>query len=482
MPGGKLSIDVAPIDDRGMRRPRHVGHISRHQPHLIHPFMAHPLRPGETLKSLGIQGQCWFNSLVQFPQLPFMYSEILVTVIPLSALHPAFVEMYTASGEDVFERTGTHLGGSGQVIANLSPANEQGHLTPGLQQQPRRWAGKIGGVSGGSGLSATSYMPYVSFATYKAATDWYDLDNTNDPQNVNWFDNPPLVSDWIRSSTTNGFTRGDAGVDLDVDAATDLTLSDLVERLYIMSRSEMTYAEILAAHGVNPKKAGGLSLPVLHRQRFLKPQSNPQIVGGGIESGSAALNNAEDNAISGGFAGHDLSSVISPDTTSSALHNVRPFGAVKADFDDRANLRKGIFIEEPSILLGTTVWYQVGMAVNEYGYMFDMTRMVGPGHWGQVQNGGIDEDDFLTVQELYQRSGDNLQAGVQGETGVNVFNMLGLFLHGDQTAIDATNGLADDVNTTGFYTAGGNQYAGNNVTCDTKLSIDIGIMSDLVGG
>jgi hypothetical protein len=383
--------------------------------------------------------------------------------------------MYAQSGEDVFEETGTHLAGSGQVIGELTVA-EQGHLTPGIQQAARRWAGEHGGFSAGEGLSATSYMPYVSFGTYKVGEDWYDLENTNDRANVNYYDNPPEVSDWIRSATSSGFTAGDAAVDPDASSVTDL--SGLLEYLFLMSKSEMTYAEILAEHSISPRNVASMSRPVLHQQRLHRAQREPQLVAGPVEAGTSALNSDQDDSVTGGFAGHNLSAVVSSDTTTSAAHNVRPFGSLRADWEKR--MSPNVLIEEPSILLGTYVWWAVRGNPERYGHMLDMTRMVSPGHWGQRQHGGVEETDFLTVQDLYTRDGSGLQTGEDGESGSNVFNMLNLFLHGDEYAADGTNGLGNTVGHFDYLTAGGEAYDGNNAKTTAKLSVDVHVRSDLV--
>lgn len=475
MPGANTDVDVAPRDTRGTRRPRHVGNLDRISKQQLYPFMAAPLRPGETLAHVGIQGESWFCGNVQFPNAPLTYGEVMLSIIPLSALDQVFVDMYSQSAEDVFEETGVHLAGSGQVVGELTVA-EQGHLTPGIQQTPRRWAGEHGGSTAGEGLTSTSYMPYVSFGTYKVAQDWYDMENTNDRANVNYYDNPPAISDFIRSATDNGFTAGQAGIDPDTTTTTDL--SALLEHLFILSRSEMTYAEILAAHGINPMRVASLSRPVVHTQKLLRPQREPQIVGGPVEAGSAALNNDEDDGVFGGFAGHNLSVVVSSDTTTSATHQVRPFGALKADWSERQS--PNVLIEEPSILLGTYVWWNIQANPDQYGHMLDMTRMVGPGQWGQRQNGGVDEEDFLAVQDLYTRDGASLQAGSQGESGSNVFNLLNLFMHGDMYSADGTNGLANTVQPFTYLTAGGQVYDGNNLKTTSKFSVDLHVRTDLV--
>jgi hypothetical protein len=216
---------------------------------------------------------------------------------------------------------------------------------------------------------------------------------------------------------------------------------------------------------------------VLLKQAVLQGQSQPQVAGGVASSPTTILND-ENSSLGGGFAGHDFSPVVSG-SVGGYLNANRPVGSLRNVWNE---FRTGsMFIEEPSILLGTHVWWDTTAQVADYGHMFDMTRMVGPGHWGQVQNGGVEETDFLTVQDLYQRSGDNLQAGSQGESGTNVFNLLNLFLHGDKVSIDASNQLADDVNAFIYRTTGGNTYDGENADCTLKTSVQLHVLSDLVG-
>jgi hypothetical protein len=433
------------------------------------------VRPGETIAGISLQGETWFNSMVNLVQAPITYAEIGLWLIPISTLDQVFIEMYAASGEDVFEELGVHQAGSGLVIADLSPVTDQGHKTPGLQQNARRWAGEIGGQSGGSGLSATSYLPYVSFGTYKTAVDWYDLANTNDFSDKDLFDNPPLLEKFIRSATDNGFSEFDPGVD--ATTATTQSLSSLVERLFILTRGEVTYAEILAAHGVDPKRAGAIAQPLLLEQGVLVGQDTPQLVAVGQDD--QVNDSTADASISSGFTGDRFGSVVSQNTDGGVVANVRPVGALRKRWN--AHRSRNVFVDEPSIILGTHVWWSTEAAVTDYGHMFDVTRIIGPGQWGQVQNGGVDEEDFVTVQELYARDGTAIQAGGQGESGTNVFNSLNTFMHGDKVTIDGSNSLANSNDPFGYRNIGGTPYSSINQDATAKLSCQLHVLSDLVG-
>lgn len=466
MPGANLSVGIAPNPDRGLRSPREVGYVYGQAPQVLQPFMVHPLRPGETLAGLSVRGDSFIPSIVNLPQAPMTWAELGIWIVPLSTLDPFFTDLVVGTGEDVAERaTALKVGGTAAGLAP-NPLSDQGHLTPGLQGSLRAWAGEIGGSSGGNLILGSQYAPYTSHSTYKVAADWYDIRTTLDYQSVGLFDNPPGIEKFVRGALANNFDAGLVGVD--PGPVTGFDLSTLIEQMFLLTQGEYTYAEYLAAHSVNPRMAGGLSQPVLVEQAFMNPQRDGQFVGGTIAA--TAQNNFEENTFDSSWVGDQ----IDPTSESTYVHDRAPYGMLRSHWN--INKTRGVFIEEPSVLLGTLTHWPVTAADNEYSYHFDMNRMTHPGHWGNRTGGGFDEEDFIATQLIYQKDQVNLQAGSEGDqSGDAVFNLMNKYLHGEINAIG--DGAPDAFR---FKKPGGESYNQANTDMLSKISTQLHILSDMV--
>jgi hypothetical protein len=470
MPGADLSIDVAPREPMGVRRPRHIYQGYQLRAQQLKPFMAAPLRPGEVLEGVNIMGRTVSSTLFSMPQAPMAWAELGVWVVPLSTLHQFFIDLVVSSGEDIAERTPDSAAGTGARIAQ-NPVTDHGHLTPGLQGALRRWAGEVGGNSGGNIAIGSEYAPYVSWATYKVARDWYDLeDQAGGWEDSNLFDNPPLVGEWVKSPLLQSFDTGILNLDEANIGSSTLNLSDLVERMFLLTQPETTYAQYLANHSVNPRSGsiGGISSPVLLTQGFLSPFGAPQMAQGfydGFTNKTFEENNFEESW---------RADEVEPLAGFSHFYSTR--GLCHFGHKWNMNARRRRMITEPSVLLGTICMYQPGATAEEYVHHFDMTRMTHPGHWGNRSFGGIDEEDFIATQTIYNTAGTGLQTGGEpDQTGTQVMNLLNLYLHGDSVAPDNVDDLA-------FRNrgAGGPEIDQNNERFNTQLSVDLAVRSDLV--
>lgn len=476
MPGADLDLPIDRPDDRGLRSPLHINCSPTIGYNSLQPIMAAPLRPGETLASIDFEMASWVRSVVNLSQRPYLAGQVGFWLCPLSTLHQWFVDLYTSTAQDKMERAvDTQSIGTGARVAD-DPTTGHGVYTLGLQRTTRRWAGELGGNSGGTGLAGTEFAPYVSWATYKAAVDWYDLSMPNSFlfENVNLHDNPPGIGPYIRGALQKGF---DAGTDaVDADPSTSTSFASLLETLFLLSQPEMTYAEKLAANGGNPFRAGGISQPVGLVDFTFSPQGNPQIVSHQTENSVITVGGSTD--IGDTVQSHQV--VTSGPVNLSWVHDRAAYGMLGATA--RRTMRRNLKIDEPSILLGTVCYWGVTGQADRYGTHFDVTRMTHPGHWGDRSFGGIDEEDFLAVQDIYDAAGVAPQAGgAPDQSGDNhVFNLLNLYLHGEETAIGPE--LTGNGEFALLREIGGSSTDGINASINGHFATRLNVLSDLVAG
>jgi hypothetical protein len=138
-------------------------------------------------------------------------------------------------------------------------------------------------------------------------------------------------------------------------------------------------------------------------------------------------------------------------------------------------------ITDPGLVLGTIVWWHEDGEQQDFGHMFDITRFTHPGHWGNRQGGGVDEEDFIATQSLYQAGGVSLQTGTgfsdeahgQG-TGAYAMNALNLYLNGE---------VAAPLNFDYFrFRRPYGEILDNGLEdLTTRLSLQLHVLSDIVG-
>ena len=477
MPGATIDLTASGNYPRGLRSPRIISGVSECDRRVLQPFLAHPLRPGESLVGLSVNCDLWLNTLVSWMHRPFLAGEVAFWYLPLSAMHQFFVDLYTGTPQDVIERAvETEATGTAARIAP-NPVTIHGHRYPQLQRAVRRWAGEIGGNSGGNGLAGSEYAPYVSFATYKVAQDWYDLALPNSAvwEDDNLFDQPPGLGPYIRGALKGGFTAGDDDVDPDPSSAT--TLSDLIEQMFLLAQPEMTYAEILANHNVSPRRAGGIAQPVMLEHFNLQPMGSPQMFGNFTAIDQTVLE------IGTGTDPDDSVGATQPISSSDRVQQVwdkNMYGMLgMKDFWFR---RRSMFVTEPGVLLGTIALYQENFRAADYAHTFDMTRMTHPGHWGRRTAGGIDEEDFLAVQDIFGVDGLGHQAGArQDQVGDEfMFNLLNLYLHGETVNVGTNGADTDGLNHFEFRYPGGGAALTSNNHVNGHISTQLHVLSDLV--
>lgn len=492
MSGGlNLNVRRSSLPDRGLRSPQHVGYVVAAQEQQLLPFMAAPVLPGESLVGMSLRGDSIMRALTMVAQSPLCYADLAYWYIPLSALDRFFVEMYAASGEDKVEAGATTLLNPTSSILNApNPVSDQGHTTPGLQATVREWAGEIGGQDGSDNrVQGSEYLPLVSWATWKVASDWYDLGVLGSRWgDSDLFDSPPLVERYIRSATSSHFTLGAGALDDITTGGGDNidNLSQIVEKMFLLAQPEMTYPEILAAAGVNVMRnggIGGLALPIMHQQHVIRQQA-----AGNVMFGKTDTDLSRDSVLSGSSgAATQIAPVPNDPDGASFFYQRSAVGHLSCNWSE--NRRRNLFIEEPGIILGTICWYSLLNQDSEYAHMFDITRMTGPGHWGRPSPGGVDEEDFVKRDQLYDRLGTGLQAGadigaIGNQTGDAVLNMLNLYLNGDVSSTGLAQAATPDQPDPGgqyrFFDPMGDIHDSRNSSINHRLSTQLHVLSPLV--
>lgn len=470
MPGAEQPAISSRPERRGVRSPRHVGQLAEIPERRLHPWMAHPLRPGESLVGVSLQGEAWLRRMVQLHAAPLTWAEVGMWIVPVSSLGDEFIELIVASPEERLDTLGSSDPAAG-VGAN-TVVGAGGHLAGyALQARNRPWAGEIGSDTG-TGLSPEAYVPYVSHSTWKVADTWYDVelgDIAGDPdrRTVELYDNPPAVSNFIRSTSLSGIVF-DSGTD---DLGQVASITELVERISLLTKTERSFAEYLAGFGINPMRAAAIPRPVFIEQVVCQKHGSAQLPGTIIEGNG--ITEFDTDTISGRLTGGGFPGTGTFDAPM-LVADIGGLGSLRAKIN-RFRTRN-MFVSEPSVLLGTFVWYGLGSDSGQYTHHMDMAMMTQGAHWGDVAFGGVDETDFLNVADLYTQDGNTLAAGADGLTGSSVMNLLNLYINGDHFS----NSL-DEFRYRGL--TGQEHFLGSGQqTFNGQMSAQLHIATDLVGG
>lgn len=454
MPGADLAMKLQDVGDRGLRSPRHLGGVFAHQDTFLHPWMCAPVRPGETFVGASLMGETWLNSVINAVQAPMMWAEVGMWYIPLTAYGDWMVRLLTATGDDIEDSTGGTFSSQGS-IGFADNSDEQG-----LQTFHRPWAGESADLAG-TNLGG-AYVPLVSRGTYKVAEDWYGLNNYTAVGNVSRYDNPPRVDQYVNSASSK---RVDLQGHTDPDPSGTLSLATLMDQLSLLTKTEVSYAEYLAAHGVNPRHSDGISMPLLTAHAALTPQSDPVFAHGVLgEVENASDSGAYEATMGGGQAG----TTVTSDLNAGFIYGHRPMAAYKNVWSTFRT--KAITFDAPGVILGTVVFYSEPLGQSDGGSYMDAVRMVQGGHWGDRSFGGIEETDFMMVNDYFNRSG--------GQEDQSLWNMLNLYVNGDTFShgeIGAGNPFA-------FRGPTGRGITGVlDTDATSKFSAQLHILSDIIG-
>jgi len=425
--------------------------------------MLAPVRPGETLAAASITGDTVFDSVVQLQNLPMTYAELGLWFVPFTVLPPWMKAMVIGTPQDFLDH-----GDIGGTTAPLDggPIASQGHTTEGLQTRLRPWAGEVGGNQTVQ-QDVSAYAPFASWCTYMIAQDWYDT------QGIDWededqFQNEPVVSQYVRGATMSSFTVGSAALDTDPSSIT--SLAQLVEDLFLLTRTETTWAEYLAQHGVDPRRLQSMTVPLMLQHEYCGNMGSPQFFSNSMTDQAVDLENVEAT----GFANtHQIEAHLTDPDEWSTGWDSRGLGLIGTKWGRSGSPM--IRFEQPGFIVGTHVWWGEDGGAQDYGHIFDATRLIKPGNWGHRAAGGIDEEDFITANDLYDTAGTSLQVGDSDQSGQNVMNMLNLFLHGE---------IAAPLGTSFFRYRGpyGRTLGDPLIRMSSRFSGQLHIISDLVAG
>lgn len=464
----KAGTDVVVSRDiqRGNRRPQHLGLIAQQPFTFLRPFAVAPVRPGETLMMADLSGDSIFDSVLQLQNLPMTFAEVGVWYVPFSRLPDWMRQIIIGTGfrylnfADLQGTTAPAAPG-----ANAADITTQGHTTPGLQSRLRRWAGEVGGNQT-TQQGESVYAPYASHSTFAIAEDWYDLQE-NDYDNEDLFQNEPILSSYSRGATRTNFDVGLAGLDPDPSATT--SLADLIEQLFLMTTAEMSWPEYLASHGVSIRGSDHMTHPLMLRHAYLGPMGPGEVLNDSISAGAGDAD-IQESSFTNTRQRENYTNDINHDW------DARTVGSIGQRWSGQ--VKPMLRFDQPGFIVGTITWWFENGSADTYGHMFDATRMTHPGHWGVRQGGGVEEEDFLATQDLYDVAGTAIQDGLSsGQTGAgsSVMNMLNLFLHGETAAP-----LGEDF----FRFRGpfGRELLSQHIRLSSRLSLKLDIKSDLVGG
>jgi len=461
MPGAQTSVTVARNPLTSQRKPRHLGQIWDMDGQFLRPFMMAPIRPGERLDSISIVGDIFQNSMINIVQAPLTYYEVGVWYIPLHAYGPDFANIFLTDAEDIAERGtgGADIAGAAGEAANLIT---QGHIgSGGYSVKNRPWAGEIANAAD----IGSTMVPWVSHGSYIVGDAYYGLETGLDFRAATLLDNPPLVSPFIRGASIQGHALGTGGIDPDPSAETSLT--QMLESMYLLATPDRTMPEILGGFGVDARRASGMPVPLLIDQGMMMAQDNPQQLG--VHAPNIQSVAVQDQAVDVGFAGDRFGSVVSAETGDPGIiSTLRPMGNLHSRVS--VNRQRGIRADTFGIILGTVVTYAPQGTQASFGHHMDGTRLLNLGHWGDPSFGGIEELDFVTVQDMYDRAGT-------GETSQRVMNLLNLYMHGDEFTEHGQNGASSFQ----YRSAGGDPLSEQNNSYTAKLSCQLNISTDMFG-
>jgi len=443
---------------RGLRTPMHTAAVTATRRRL-QPFMAHPLRPNETLIGLRLNVGAWLNQGVKLGIHQPIGLEVGVWKVPVSALGDQFIDLIAGGAEDAAHRTDPI---QVQTVNLPGPLAEQGHLDgTALGTKPRPWAGEVGQDAVPADADDARYARWVSASTWAVARAFYDLElgehsSAADRDDFTLHDEAPLLADMIRGATYSGITAGQDGIDTIPSGTTgtsayETSISQWAEVLAVMASPDRTYAEYLQAFGVNPSRVRSLPEPYLYRRGMLAPWGSPQMWHFGANwssdndsSADFVVNAPEYNDSYGQYVRQMAPTIATTPDRGVAFAGDR-MGLVRLGTQFRLKRRRRMIVDEPSVLLGCFAWWPVMTRESQYAHHMDMSQMMHAAHWG-VPTGGIDETDFLAANTLMDAAAAGTQEGEADADitgGLRAFNLLNLYLHGDA--------FCNDVNRFGLY-------------------------------
>jgi len=439
------------LRSRGLRNPRHDFLVSVNSQQLS-PLFACPVRPRETVVGFRLDLDISLSEAVKFAWAPNVDIELGIWKVPISSLGEYFADLFVADFEDSGGGNISTPGplGSGVQVASSTVAFD-GPLNPSaLQNRTRLWAGELGGQSDAAVRDNTRvYSPYVSASTFHVARSYYEMEleqGLGERQSTDLWQNPPIIS-----SRVKGMTQGAIGANLHDDQIPTGGVAEWAERLSLLSRRNRTYAEYLQGFGVPLSRVRSMPEPLMIKRMQLQKDYRTTSPVAAIMQGSAAIPPPATSPGNISYTGYNVRRMDELGGTPPVSYvSFQDSGAGMMHLSVDLTRKRRLIIDEPSIILGTILVYDMSPNQRLFDQVMDITRLISGSLWGDNNS---DEIDFITSQQLPGGMNTNRSFGAgianfpatnggysalnaDGQAGPFVMNALNLMLNGDRFSND----------------------------------------------
>jgi len=439
------------LRSRGLRSPRHDFLHGVPSQRLV-PLFAMPVRPRETIVGWRTKMEVALTEAVKLALAPMVEIEYGVWKVPISTLGEYFADMFVADFEDSGGGNLLNPGplGSGVGVPSGTPAGDGPAAQSALHNRTRPWAGEMAGqIDAAVRDTARSYSPYVSAATFHVARNYYEMEleaGLGERISVDLWQQPPIISSRVR-----GMTQSAIGANLQDDQIPTGGVAEWAERLSLLSRRNRTYGEYLQGFGVPLSRVRSMPEPLMIQRFSLDKDWRTVAPTATAMQGSATY--AFPTTVQGrveytGYAVRRLDEIGG--TAPNMFGSIHDSGAGMMHYSLDVTRKRRLIIDEPSIILGTMLVYDMSPSQANFDHLADITRLISGSLWGDSNS---DEIDFITSQLLAGAIAMNRNLGIgepqnptinagfgernqDGQAGPYVMNALNLFLNGDRWSND----------------------------------------------
>lgn len=439
------------LRSRGVRSPRH-DFLHGIPSQRLYPLFAMPVRPRETIVGWRTHMSVALTEAVKLALAPNIECEFGVWKVPISTLGEYFADMFVAD----FEDSGAgNLGtpgplGSGVGVAPGTPAVDGPGAQSALHNRTRPWAGEMAGqIDAAVRDTARSYSPFVSASTFHVARNYYEMElevGLGERVSADLWQSPPIISSRVR-----GMTQSAIGANLQDDAIPTGGVAEWAERLSLLSRRNRTYAEYLQGFGVPLSRVRSMPEPLMIHRFTLGRDWGTTAPTASVDQGSATY--PYPTTVQGRveYTGYGVRRLDEIGGTAPNMYGVTyDSGAGMMHSTVDLTRKRRLIVDEPSIILGTLLVYDMSPTQANFDHLADITRLISGSLWGDSNS---DEIDFITSQLLAGAIAMNRNVGIgepqnptinagfgernqDGQAGPYVMNALNLFLNGDRWSND----------------------------------------------
>ena len=439
------------LRSRGLRNPRH-DFLHAIPSQRLTPIFAMPVRPRETVIGWRTRMDVAITEAVKLALSPLVEIEFGVWKVPISTLGEYFADMFVADFEDSGAANYSVPGplGSGVGFSGSTPGGDGPNSGTALHNRTRPWAGEMGGqVDAAVRDTARSYSPYVSAATFHVARNYYEMEleqGLGERFSADLWQAPPVIA-----SRNRGMTASAIGANLADDQIPTGGVAEWAERLSLLSRRNRTYGEYLQGFGVPLSRVRSMPEPLmLHRFTLDKDWRTVAPTATALQGSStyAFPTTVQGRVEYTGYATRRLDEIGG--TAPNMFGSIHDSGAGMVHSQIDMTRKRRLIIDEPSIILGTLLVYDMAPGQNVFDHVADITRLISGSLWGDNNS---DEIDFITSQLLPGAIAMNRNLGMgepqnptinagfgernqDGQAGPYVMNALNLFLNGERWSND----------------------------------------------